>query len=924
MAPSSKCISSRLDNALVVLVTCLVALTLSLPAWSQGNLGRILGVVTDQKGGVVASATVTVLDVARGVSKTLVTDSGGEYVATSLIPGQYEVTIEAMGFAKFDRQNITVEVGHDVRVDASLTVGAQTQTVTVTEEAPSVNTTNATLGGTVENRALSELPLSGRNFLHLLVDSPGVEMKPGGGPDSYVSNGQRSSANAYLVDGLFSTNVNTGASPILGAGSGGGGPEQANLLPIDSIQEIAIMENPKAEFGGETGAYLNIGLKSGTNSFHGTAYAFGRDSALEARNAFLATKQVDALEQWGVSTGGPIKKDKVFFFANYETQHYSITPPKTAQAPTTDDLGETSLTAATGSFPDAIAAMNAQGVPVSALSLNLAGCTNPASHPTTAAGITCNASNGLFGNSSSSTTEVLAFPVIAHSNNVVSKIDYTLNQNNTIHGEYVYGDGKPTAQSGTILEPYWRGPYHIRSQVGRVVWVWSPNSNWVNEAEFGTDRIDQTNNSGDCFPQQFNPPNYASLGFVTGVSECGIPVITVGTFTALGSALGSASLPIFYQGQDSVSRTLGKHVFKFGGGIRQTDWTGASFAANRGTVNFAATTAAGATPALTPLEAFLAGIPNSGATFNTLQVGNPNEDFTWKSYWGFFQDDWRLAPRVTVNLGLRYEFEAPMRSTTNTAGGFDPTTPTGLFQQTASQSIWNSSKRDWAPRLGVAWDVTGNGTTVVRAGGGVFYQPFITQIVSSQSAVWAVPTGATLYLANGSTIQGPGNIQNGTVSGLGSLIQANWQLNNPIFGTLPTAPTRSCGDGIAPNPSPCSLTVNAQNLRPGIAGEWSFGIQHAITTSLTLDVEYVGNHGANEQGEIDVNQPLPGAKAGEQQRRPYYSQFPYLGSIMTESPRSISNYNALQVSLTKRVTKGLSFNAGYTWGHALDMQSMSH
>ena len=139
--------------------------------------------------------------------------------------------MEAAGFSKFDRQNIDVEVGQEVRVDAALTVGAQTQTVTVTEAAPAITTTNATLGGVVENQALTELPLSGRNFLHLLTDAPGVQMKPGGGPDSYVSNGQRSTANAYFVDGMFSTNVNTGASPILGAGSGGRGTRAGKPAP---------------------------------------------------------------------------------------------------------------------------------------------------------------------------------------------------------------------------------------------------------------------------------------------------------------------------------------------------------------------------------------------------------------------------------------------------------------------------------------------------------------------------------------------------------------------------------------------------------------------------------------------------------------------------------------------------------------------
>ncbi len=175
------------------------------------------------------------------------------------------------------------------------------------------------------------------------------------------------------------------------------------------------------------------------------------------------------------------------------------------------------------------------------------------------------------------TSDVLAFPVIGGSNNVIAKIDYSLNDKNAIHGEYVYGDGKPIGQSGTRIQPYWRGPYHIRSQVVRAAWVWTPNSAWVNEARFGYDRLLQNAQPGDCFPQQFGSPDYASLGFVSGVAQCGLGSITITGFTALGSGLGSSSLPAYFQGEDAVSRTFGKHVFKLGGGIRSYDWNGGSY-----------------------------------------------------------------------------------------------------------------------------------------------------------------------------------------------------------------------------------------------------------------------------------------------------------------------------------------------------------
>jgi outer membrane receptor protein involved in Fe transport len=921
----------RFKKIVTTLAACVVVLMLCQAAFSQGNLGRLMGVVTDQTGGVIAGANVTVVDVQRGVSRTLVTDDSGEYSAPSLIPGQYELRVEAMGFNKFNRQNITIEVGQEVRVDASLTPGSQTQTVTVTESVPDITTTNATLGGVIENQALTELPLSGRNYLHLLDDKPGVQMKPGGGPNSYTSNGQRNAANGYMVDGLFSGNVNTGASAVLGGGSGAGGPEQANVLPVDGIQEINVMQDPKAEYGPRPGAYINIGMKSGTNSLHGTAYGFGRDQSLEARNAFLTTKQPTTVEQWGASLGGPIKKDRVFFFTNFEKQNFSIAAAKTANVPTTA-VGA----GVGGSFPDAIAAMNLAHVPVSQLSLNLAGCSNTGT-PASAALISCDASKGIFGNSQATTSPVLAFPVIGGSNNVIAKIDYSLNDKNAIHGEYVYGDGKPIGQSGIRVQPYWRGPYHIRSQVVRAAWVWTPNSAWVNEARFGYDRLLQNAQPGDCFPQQFGSPDYASLGFVSGVAQCGLGTISFGsTFTALGSGLGSSSLPAYFQGEDAVSRTLGKHVFKFGAGIRSYDWNGGSYSGLSGTIAFANATVG--VVALTPLQAFLNGTPNTSSTANSILVGNPNENLTWKSYWGFVQDDWRITPKITLNLGLRYDYEGPQREAHNNAGGFDPTAATGLFQQSSSRSLWNPSKKDFAPRVGIAWDVTGKATTVVRAGGGVFYEPFVTQISTSQETAWATPTGATLALANGTKIAGPGTLQNGTVSGtsLATLIQSNWAVNTPIFGTIPTTATLSCGNGLGSvnpllptnpatnpaNPAVCNLGVVDPGLKMAIVGEWNFGIQHAITNTITLDVSYVGNHGAWGTGALDPNQPTPGAKANEQLRRPYYSQFPYLGQISTEFSADRSNYNSLQASLRKRISSGLSLTAGYTYGHALDIHSL--
>src|ERR1700736_5986398 len=302
------------------------------PLFSQGNQGRITGTITDQSGGVIAGATVTVKDVQRGVSRTLTTGDSGEYNAPNLLPGTYAVRAEANGFKIVQRENILLKVGKEVRVDLGLQPGDTSQTITVTEQLPLVETTNATLGGTLSNETINDLPLNGRNYINLLTLRPGITVYAGGGNEARSANGTRVEDIGYLLDGLRNDDPFTGQS-VLNAPIPAG--DSSTSLPIDAIQEFDTEQNPKAEFGWKPGAIVNAGIKSGTNSLHVTAFAFGRDTALDARNFFDAAplpKAPIGLEQFGASLGGAIKKGKLFYFVNYEGQRYSvgdslITPP---------------------------------------------------------------------------------------------------------------------------------------------------------------------------------------------------------------------------------------------------------------------------------------------------------------------------------------------------------------------------------------------------------------------------------------------------------------------------------------------------------------------------------------------------------------------------------------------------------------------
>src|SRR5712692_8237759 len=273
----------RYRKVLQLLGGTMAALLLCVPLFSQGSSGRIVGTVTDQSGGVISGATVSVVDTERGVTKTLTSNDAGEYNAPSLLPGTYKVRVEIKGFKTIERQNIVLEVGKEVRVDLSLQPGDQVQTITITESIPLVETTNAVLGGTLDNADINDMPLNGRNYQMLLSLRPGVMIQPGGSPWTQSTNGVRPDETVWMVDGVINVNFHD-YRPLAGMPS----PftDGATILPVDAIQEFNLEENPKAEYGMRPGAIVNVGIRSGTNTLHGSAYAFGRNASWAARNFF--------------------------------------------------------------------------------------------------------------------------------------------------------------------------------------------------------------------------------------------------------------------------------------------------------------------------------------------------------------------------------------------------------------------------------------------------------------------------------------------------------------------------------------------------------------------------------------------------------------------------------------------------------------
>ncbi len=919
----------------VVSIVSLV-LCFSVSLFSQTTTGRILGTITDQTGASVAGANVTVTDVQRGTTRSVTTDTSGGYVVSNLIPGVYRVRAEAKGFKAVERPSVQVEVAVDLSVDLSLPPGDVKETIVVTDEVPLVNTTTSTLGGTLSNQEINDLPLNGRNYENLLQLRPGVVRYPGGGFSTTSTNGLRAEDNAYFVEGLFNSEPFSGQGIINGAGIAG---DSATILPIDAIQEFNTQENPPAEYGWKPGAVLNVGLKSGTNTIHGSAFALGRDGVMDARNFFNqspAPKTPRTLEQFGGSFGGALIKDKAFFFAAYEGQRYnvgntfSVTTPSMQQVflpagstPTCTAPALIALNADCGSsIPFAIADLAANGVPISAASQKISGCDGTGVCDGT--GFPINNTNGININQ--------GFPNNVGVDNVLGKVDYNVNPHSTISGMYFFGNNSGTVEDFPELQSKWRSQIHTRAQVVGGNWIWTPNARWVNEARVGYNRLYQPTLPGDL-----NTPASA-YGLNTGVSgpfTGGLP--RIGFAGAFVPGLGGFKWPKF-QGPDSITQiidhvayTRGSHAIKFGGELHRNDVSGGAFGNARGSITFlggVALAPAGSNPnGSTALEDFFAGDPFKAS----VQVGDPRRQIHNWAYGLFIQDDWRATRNLTLNFGVRYEFNSVIKEAHNLLGNFDPNAQFGVIQDGVGgvNGVYNPDHKNFAPRFGFAWDVTGKGNTVLRGGASMVYETINWESMLAFNNAFGlsnVPTGSVL--------------PNGTIPGGNLAIppgMPQWDSGQPLYGNIgPTTPL-PCSS------NPCPIMSVARNITTPYVWTWTLNVQHSFTPNLSMEIGYVGNHGGNLTGIRDINQPpvgsgwpasaitaciqsgysdpvncAPDSTGGEEANRPYATQFPTFSNIFQMGNVYRSNYNGLQATVNARNYHGLTMVAGYTYGHALD------
>ena len=904
-----------LGAILAAIVLCISSVS------AQSSEGRILGTIRDSSGAVVAGAKVSVLNTETSFVRTLVTNSEGDYTAPSLEPGLYKVSVEASGFKTTTSDIFRLEVSREARIDMQLTPGTVSETVEVKAEAALTDTTDNTLNGVLDNKAINELPLNGRDFQNLLPLHPGVQRTPGGGFQSLTSNGNRPDDNNFYIDGADDNDVYYGESVMNDAGIQG---TPASILPLDAIQEFNTQESPQADYGVKPGVVVNMGLKSGTNQIHGTAYEFIRNAAADARNYFDNPVEGQGrapliLNEFGGSIGGPIKHDKLFYFFNYEGIRFKVGNTELVDTPITRSVaGDPVLVAKLAdagfapedvSIPDALAACAPACNPLS-VRLATGGPNNSGLFPRNP-GFTTNTSDPLLINYNFANTD--------RGDNVVAKMDYYLNPKNVISARFIYANTSLVEEDAFPLAQQWLSTTQPTTQIFGVNWVYTPNSTWVNELRFSYSRFNERINPGDT------DMTAADYGLNTGVTDPrlnGLPRINADrhNFNYLG---GNSSWPLWtYPTQtevisDTVSRVSGKHNIRFGGEFRYGDVKYFRDTEGRGRVDF------------NSLEDFVAGHPHNWS----LAYGDPGRNINLKSFGLFVQDGYRITPRVTINMGLRYDLTYPIADSQNRLANFDPSQGVIQVGQGIS-SAYPISRNNVSPRFGVAWDVFGTGRTVVRGGGGlIFEQPSIRTFLFSGGGLNLNPSGVM------GVQPGTGNITAFFVSSTDPSV-LNWNTSGPPI--FPTAGQSSCSIDI-----PCFIFSTAPHLSTPYVANWNLNVQQAIGATGVLQVAYVANRGINLYSITDTNQPDPalstpcifatggvfeGDFAGcEQKARPLTTACPppvglgtggpcfkTLGQFQNLGNKASSNYNSLQVTFTKRYSHGLYLLAGYTYAHAID------
>jgi hypothetical protein len=889
-----------------ILLTGCIAFTASPFLSAQSTTGDITGTVTDTTGASVPNATVTLTNLGTQEVRTIHSGGSGDYTFTQLGPGTYSVQIKESGFQSLTIPSIALNAGDRAREDATLVIGSESETVTVTAQTPALQTDTSSISHTVTDQAVKDLPLSGRNYINLVQITPGANEGPGNGltsgarPDdrrqssAVVANGQSEILNDELVDGLDNNERIIGGIGIRPS--------------IEAIKEINVeTNNYSAEVGRTGGAVINIITKSGTNAFHGSAYEFFQNDALNATpyafggtqaNGKPLAKPEQRQNQFGGSFGGPIVKDKLFFFGDYE----GLRQVQGANPQTFQTLLPSQYAVLHSGNIAAISAQLAHGGPIDPAGLNYALLYPLANTP-------ANPSNP-------STQGFTAAPVTTRNSDTYDgRLDWKIDQKNLVYGRYTYNKvpsnfpglfptvneaGLNIAPGGAIFNYY--GAAIDTAQNAQVNFVRTINSNILLQLGFGFTRVNN----------QSLPLNYG----LNVDDALGLPGINLGDATTSGLTPASISgygdigdgafIPIkdidsTFQENGSLTINHGRHSIKVGAALirRQALNLQNNYGIGDYTFNALNQDATG-------LAALLQG------NFTNVQRSNslvPPHYRNWEPD-VFIQDDFHAASNLTLNLGLRYEVLTPFTEVKNSLTDFDPVRGILLVANQNGVNKYaglNPTYSNFGPRLGFAYTPRPN--LVLRGGFGMSY---FQGNYTSNGSQKAQPFVSDYQCTNGSC------------------------LVNPATGVAPTRFSQGLpapAESSATDPSGSINGVLNAGFRTSYLDQFNLGIERSFGANV-LEITYVGELGRHlAQITNDQNSPALisnsalAALAAQQgttpaaafnSLRPYHNTLPNATQIAQFTSTGSSSYHALQISLTRRTTAGLTLGANYTLAHSLD------
>jgi hypothetical protein len=846
---------------------------------AQTFRGGVQGTVSDSSGAAVAGAQVTVASPDTGLTRTVETDADGNYTVTQLPLGTYNVTATKTGFRTQTLKGVTVIVTTSTRADLTLTPGEVKQTVEVTADLPLIETTGNTIGGTIEAERAANLPINGRDFTKLLTLVPGANADPSSVNDApgsfgiFSINGNRGRANNYLLDG---TDMNDGYrnDPAINEAGVFGTP--ATILPVDALENVGILSNTEAEYGRNSGATVNIVTKSGTNQLHGSVFENFRNDKLDARNFFNAkpnAKNSFHNNQFGGSLGGPVIKDRTFFFLAYEGQRETGGLPASENVPTQAMFND---------FINSCEARNpgglVGGIPptcvINPVIQNLLD-RNPWKVP-----------GGVYPVGTDGTTPDSIQVVDPFSNRLdsaIAKIDHHFghNRQDLFTGRYFFGDSDqsfPLALGAGSTVPGFNTITPTRVQLISLSAVHLLSPKLVLEVRGGWNRFAE-----GFFPEDksFDP---RTIGLVSsdGLTprDFGLPQIRFGD--GISSLGANNSIPrhrfdVNWQYFTNLAYNAGKHNWKFGYEYRRTSISQFYDLGYRSRFRF------------TAFSDFLAG----KITGSALQFSGDARRDTFQNNQSFYvQDNFRFSRKLTLNYGVRWDYYGVIGEKQNLFSLFDPASESLVRVGTAGgpSSLYPKDYNNFSPRIGFAYDVFGSGKTVVRGGWGAYYDAFSQDFFIGHFPFNTFNPGPAY---NGI---GPRALQSGTLTG-GDPIQSGV----PLFTDF--APTTD------------AWTV-APNIRTPYIQNYNVNVQQDLGGHAALQVGYVGSTGKKLFRFRDINQADPATFSFQTFSGTVpFPAFTYLNQFESTAT---SNYNALQATLRVKTWHGLNSQVNFTWSHAVD------